>query len=145
MSDLKVYNADEVIVSFNGILIGKGAADGDFVSIEFDEDAFALAVGSQGEAARSRSNNRSATITITLMQTADENTLLNAMHVLDLTSPGGAGIGPLLVQDRNGQSLHFAEKAWIQKAPAAAFGREAGTREWVLRTGEMLPGVGGNF
>ena len=142
--DVKAYGPDEVTIVFGAIPISSGYADGDFCTVEFDEDAFSLQVGTDGEGARSKSNNRSATITISLMQTADANDLLSAQHQLDLNSAGGVGIVPLLIADRSGRSLYVAQKAWIQKMPGATFGREAGPREWVIRTNNLIAHTGGN-
>ncbi len=144
MANLKTYGGDEVSVVFAGIPITGGLADGDFLTIESDEDAFSLQIGTDGEGTRSKTNNRAATITLSLMQTADANDLLSAQHNLDLNSPGGAGVGPLFVKDNSGRSLYVAEKAWIQKAPTVTFGRDAGPREWVIRTHSLVRGDAGN-
>jgi len=142
--DVKNYAADEVVIAFGAIPVNSGYADGDFVSIEYDEDAFSLQIGTDGEAARSRTNNRAATITISLMQTSDANDLLSAQYNLDVNSAGGAGIVPLLITDTSGRSLFTAEKAWIQKLPDVTYSREAGPREWVIRTNNLVALVGGN-
>lgn len=141
---MKVYNADQVQIVVAGIPVTGGWGDGDFVSIESDEDAFSLVVGTDGEATRSRTNNKGATITLTLMQSSDVNDLLSALHALDVNSPGGAGIGPFFCRDGNGRSLYMAESCWIQKRPTAVFGREAGPREWVIRTDKLIAFDGGN-
>lgn len=138
MNDVKPYGPEEVVIAFGAIPIFAGYGDGDFCAIEYDEDSFSLQVGTDGEAARSKSNNRAATITITLMQTADANSLLQAQHNLDINSPGGAGIVPLLISDPSGNALYVAEKAWIQKAADVTFGREAQSREWVIRTNNLI-------
>lgn len=141
---LKTYSGDEVVLVVGNIPVSSGFADGTFVSVEFDEDAFTLTVGTDGEATRSKSNNRSATITITLMQTSDVNDLLSAQYLLDINSPGGAGLVPFLLKDTSGRSLFLAEQCWIQKAPAIEYGRESGTVEWTLRTSSLVPFFGGN-
>lgn len=144
MADLKIYGPDEVSIIFNGILVNEGLADGTFVKIEQDEDSFSLTVGTDGEATRSKTNNRSHTITFTVMQSSDCNDLLSAMHTLDINTPGGAGVGPLLIKDGSGSSIYVAEKSWIQKPPAAEFGREAGPREWTIRTNNLIRLDGSN-
>lgn len=141
---LKIYGPDQVSIVFNGIVISSGLADGTFVKIEQDEDTFSMVVGTDGEATRSKSNNRGHTISFFLMQTADANDLLSAMHTLDLTSAGGAGVGPLAVKDGSGRAIYLAEKAWIQKPPAVEFGREAASREWTLRTNNLVRTDAGN-
>lgn len=141
---MKVYNPDQVQVVIANIPVTEGLADGEFLRIEYDEDAFTLQVGTDGDATRSRSNNRAATITLTLMQSSPVNDALSALHNLDLNSPGGAGIGAFLCKDGSGRSMFAAEKCWIQKMPAAVYGREAGPREWVIRTNRLDALHGGN-
>ena len=91
-----------------------------------------------GEGARSKNNNRSATITFTLLQTSEANGFLAAQHNLDILSANGDGIGPLIVKDGSGNSLYTADLAWVRKPPIAEFGRDVGSREWVLETHELV-------
>jgi hypothetical protein len=140
---LRNYYADQVMVIAGPVLV-EGYADGSFVSIEQNEDAFALQVGTDGEACRSRTNNNSGTVTLTLGQWSASNDLLSALHAGDRLSPNGDGIVPLVVIDKSGRTLCAAEKAWIRKPPAVEFGREAGSREWVFETDNIVMGVGGN-
>lgn len=140
---LKTYDAGEVAVIFAGSPI-TGGADGDFVSIEQNEDSFALVMGSDGEGARSKSNNRSARITITVLSTSAANAFLSALHNTDIRTANGDGIAPLLIKDNSGFSLYTADKAWIVKPPTAAFSREIGTREWVLETHDLINNTAGN-
>ena len=121
-----------------------GLADGTFVSVVFNEDAYALTIGSDGEGTRSKTNNRSGRVTFTLMQSSESNDLLSALHNLDLNTPNGDGIGPLLVKDNSGRTLVTAASAWVVKHPDAEFGREAATREWIVETEELLAQHGGN-
>jgi hypothetical protein len=138
------YDPDRVSFIFAGVPV-EGFADGTFISVEQNEDAFVLAIGSDGEACRAKSNNRSAKITLTLLQTSRSNQLLTAFYQTDIISPSGDGIAPLLIKDNSGTSLHLAEKAWITKIPAATYAREAENREWVFETNELINNVGGAF
>jgi len=140
---LSTYDAKQVSVIVDGIIVD-GYADGAFVSIEQNEDQFSLQVGTDGDACRSKTNNRSGRITITLAQWSDSNILLSALHAGDVLSPSGDGIVPVLVMDKSGTTICAAEKAWIVKPPTVEFGREAGSREWVLETDNIVMGVGGN-
>jgi len=138
---LSTYNADKVSLIFNGIII-EGLADGSFVTVEQNEDAYSLQVGTDGDACRSQSNNYSGRITFTLGQWSVSNDLLSAMHNADLLT--GVAIGPLLVKDNSGTSLHVAEKAWIVRMPAGSFEREAVTREWIIETDRLIQHHGSN-
>lgn len=138
-----VYDAASVVVVFAGIPI-QGLSEDSVVEIAYNEDAFTLQMGVDGDGTRSKTNNRSAQVTMSLMQSSLTNDLLNAVHQIDLNTPNGLGIGPLLIKDLNGRSLHAAEKAWIMKSPDAAFGKEAGPREWVIETANLISTYGGN-
>ncbi len=140
---LKTYDANEVALVFANNLIS-GFADGTFVAVDQNEDSFSLVVGSDGEGARSKNNNRSATITFTLLQTADSNDVLAAAHNLDILSANGDGIGPLTVKDGSGRAIYHTDKAWVRKPPTAEFGREVGSREWVLETHDLVNLTAGN-
>ncbi len=140
---LKTYDPNEVSLIFAGAPIS-GFADGTFVSVDQNEDSFSLVVGSDGEGARSKNNNRSATLTFTLLQTSESNAFLAAAHNADILSANGDGIGPVLVKDGSGNSLYTADKAWVRKPPTAEFGREVGSREWVLETHDLVNVTAGN-
>jgi len=115
------------------------------VTVEQNEDSFVLSVGVDGEGTRAKSNNRSGTVTVVLAQSSASNALLSAVHNLDINTPNGDGIGPLLIADRSGTSLYEAENAWTRKPPAAEFGRDgAATREWVFETENLVQLHGGN-
>lgn len=140
---LTTYAGDEVLFVF-GPVIASGYGPDTFVTVERNEDAFTLQVGADGESTRSKSNNRSATITLTLLQGSAANAQLSAIHALDQATPAGDGVLPLLVKDNSGNSLHLAEKAWIRKAPASAYGRESDVREWVFETANLVDAPAGN-
>jgi len=140
---LHTYDAAQVAIVFAGIPVD-GFADGTFLSVEQNEDSFSLQVGTDGEGCRSKSNNRSGRVTFTLGQWSKTNDLLSALHQLDINTPNGDGIGPLLIKDLSGTSLDAAEKAWIVKPPAAAFAREAESREWIIETHELQQFHGSN-
>ena len=139
---LKTYSADEVAVIFGGLDLNSGAGPDEFLSIEYDEDDFSLQIGVDGEGARSKTNNRSATITVTLMQTSNINAALSAANSADRNTPGGI-VHPLLITLLTSlvagatTDKFVAVTAWIQKSPTRAYGRETGTREWVIRTDKL--------
>jgi hypothetical protein len=140
---MHTYSADEVIVTFGPVILS-GFADGTFISVEQNEDAFTLMVGADGDSCRAKSNNRSGRMTATLLQSSAVNDLLSAIYNVDINSPSGDGINPLLVKDNTGRTLHAAEKAWITKIPNTTFARETESREWVFETDNMQFFLGGN-
>ena len=141
---LKIYDANEVTIFIAGIPIDSGFGDGEFLRIEQDSDDFTDVVGTDGEVTRSKTNDRRATITLILMQSSSGNAVLSALNLLDKKVGNGAGVGPFLVRDKQGTSLYSASKCWIAKPPNAAFGREAGPREWKVRVADLERLDGGN-
>lgn len=139
----KIYDADQVSVNIAGIPVTGGYADGEFIRIEFETDAFTDVVGTDGEVTRSKTNDRRATATLSLMQTADANNLLAALHQADRNAPNGAGVGAFLVRDRQGTAIYTGSECWISKPPDATFDREATPREWVVRIAHLEDFTGG--
>jgi hypothetical protein len=140
---MKVYDPDQVTVSFAGILM-QGFADGSFVTVVQESDDFTDVVGTDGEVSRSKTNDRRATVTIKLMQTSAVNTLLSAISNRDRDTPGGAGIGQLMIRDRQGSAIYRADRAWISKPPDVDFDRGAVSREWTIRCAKLERVDGGN-
>lgn len=136
------YDPAYVVASFLGIPLS-GYADGTFIAVERNTESFTLMVGAGGEAARARSRNSSGKITFTLLATSPVNDLLSAVWQADELS--GAGVGPCFVKDVGGTTLCLANNAWIQKVPKIEYGKEVGTREWVLECESISIKVGGTL
>ena len=137
----KTYDPSQVAIIVGGFQV-TGFADGTFLSVERNADNFALYVGTDGEGTRAKSNNKSGRMTFTLAQSSDANAFLSALATADELS--NSGIVPVLVKDNSGTSLYSAETAWIVKHSPAEFGREVGTREWILETDNLAVFTGGN-
>jgi hypothetical protein len=140
---LKVYDPKGVLIIFAGVPIsGKGETQ--FLSVETNQPTWAMSVGVSGEAARARSNDRSGRVTITLIQSSIVNDVLSALANVDANTPGGDGVGPLLIKDLSGRTLVSAAHAWIVKPADVGFAVEASERQWVIETPELQIFVGGN-
>lgn len=139
----KFYDADQITVVIAGIPIS-GYADGEFLTIEQEADAFSDVVGTDGEVTRSKTKDYRATATLKLMQSSDSNDLLSTLYNTDRQASNGAGVGAFLVRDRNGRALYTSEACWIQKAPDVSFDRTPTAREWVIRIADLLRFDGGN-
>jgi hypothetical protein len=140
----RIYDANEVQIAFGGIPI-EGYADGDFITITHESDAFVSVVGSDGSVARSKTNDHRATVELRLMNTSPTNAALSALYQADINAPGGAGIGAFLCVDLNGTSLYTAGNAWIKRAPDPVFGREPNERVWLLEVDNLRDFTGGNI
>jgi len=138
---VKTYDPSQVALIVGGFNI-TGFADGSFVTVARNADAFALYVGTDGEGTRAKSNNKSGRITITLAQSSDSNAILSGIASLDELSNNG--VVPVLVKDSSGLSLYAAETAWIVKSPDSEFGKELGSREWIIETDNLAMFVAGN-
>jgi hypothetical protein len=126
------WDASQLVMVFMGIGVSTGFDEDDFLDMEPEAETFGHKVGADGEVARFRNNNRVNKLTLKLLQTSVANSLLSAIANLDQNTPGGAGIGPCLIQDLQGTTLFAAQFCWISKRPKRTFGREVKTREWEL-------------
>lgn len=141
MAGVYNYASDEVQIVVGGVTM-TGLADGTFVSISRDEQAFTKVTGADGSTSRSKSANRAGTITITLKQTSPSNDVLTGFMLAD--EQNSDGIVPVMVKDTGGRTLSYASAAWVQQAPDQDFGKEINEREWVLDCARIDMFVGGN-
>lgn len=140
---LGTYDPAEVSLVAAGVPIS-GFAPGTFITVEYNEDAYSLTVGSAGDACRARTNNNSARITFTLLQSSISNPLLSAAHTLDRLTPAGDGVLPSGIKDNSGTTLIAAESSWIVKYANVEFSNEVTNREWVIETDYLNTLVGSN-
>lgn len=135
------YAADAVQIIVGGVPIS-GLADGTFVNISRDEQAYTKTTGADGTTSRARTGNRAGSITITLQQTSPSNDVLSGFMAAD--EAGDQGVVPVLVKDTSGRSLHYASAAWVQQAPDSEYAKEINEREWALDCARIDSFVGGN-
>lgn len=136
------YAAEKVIVTVGGVIVS-GFDDGDFIDVHYVNDRYMSKAGADGEVGRSKNADRLGEITITLSATSKANDELSA--IFNLAQLGG--IDPPLpfgVADLSGRSFASASKAWIKTSPAMIFGKEIGSREWVLEAADLVMSIGGN-
>jgi len=129
-NNLKIYDADQITAILVGVLVDSGFNDGEFLKIEMADDAFKSKVCTDGEVIWSKTNNNLAKVTLTTMQTSDANPKLSAIHELDKKTPGGKGVAPWMIRDRQGTSLYSGRFSRITKAPDTSFDRDPTPREW---------------
>lgn len=138
---LRTYDPAQVIITVGGIPMS-GFADGTFLLVDRDENAFTKVTGADGTSTRVKSNNRSGTMTLTLKQSSPSNDILSGFAALDEIS--NAGVVPVLIKDLSGNSLFFSATGWVQKFPASEFGKEINNREWILDLVDVDMFVGSN-
>jgi len=138
---LRTYNPASVIISIGGVPMS-GFADGTFLMIERDEDAFTKVTGADGYTTRVKSNNRCGSLTLTLKQSSPSNDVLSGFANLDELS--NAGVVPILIRDISGTSTYFSATGWIRKYPSSEFAKELSNREWILDLADLDVFVGSN-
>ena len=124
-----------------GTHIAEGFADGTFINLERNRDAFTLTKGASGEGARAKSNDKSARCTLTVMQSSLTNDYLSGIATADETSNGGQI--PFLLKDNNGSTVAEGTACWVVKKPAVEYSNEITNREWVLEIDNCDILVGG--
>lgn len=136
------YDPKEVIININGIPIS-GFADGTFINVSREKDAFTKVIGSDGVQSRAKSNDRSGMIVLTLVQTSASNDTLSALAIADEVQ--NAGVAAIIVKDVGGRSTFISGNGWVRKMPDSEFSNEITNREWTLDMAEVDIFVGGTF
>lgn len=130
---------------FSCIIGGKimsGFADGTFIKLTMNTDAFSLKVGVDGEGTRAKSNDYSGKLEITLMQSSGSNDDLSAIAIADRLT--NAGAVPCIVKDGSGQTVASCVTGWVMKFPDTEFAKEVSTRTWTIETDNLNLLIGGN-
>jgi len=131
---VETYDPKKVIMTLGGVPI-TGYADGTFVQIDPNGDAFTKKVGADGEVVREKSNDNTHTIQITLLQSSDSNRYLQTVFKADKLT--GRGMLPLSFTDLNTMEAKFWPQAWISIEPATGRAKETTDVQWTLQTGQI--------
>lgn len=134
------YDPDKVKLIFAGFEV-YGYGDGTTISVDKDEDTYTKKTGATGHTTRVRSRNAGGKVTVTLEQSSSCNDLFSAFHTADLV--GNYSISPLLIKEINGTTSVAAPEAWIMKVTPVEYGKDAGTRTWVIDCADMVVFAGG--
>jgi len=133
MADTKTYDPSQVVVIVGGSIVKSWNT----VTAARDEENFMMTVGTQGEATRTKNANKMGVLTLVLPQASVDNAVLSAFF------NSGAQIS-VSVTDKSGVSLHVIPEATVTKSPDAAYGKEAGEYEWLIRGNLSIHVLGGN-
>jgi hypothetical protein len=134
----KQYDASQVDIVINGILINSGFASGEFLTLKQSAPDYKKYVGADGEVTRSRTNDRSGEMEVKLAQTSSGNSFLTALSNADILSKNGAGVGALLIRDKlSGACIYTAGKCWIAKPPDVTFDADTTPRTWMLEFADL--------
>lgn len=138
---MKTYDPAQIVVTLGPYLIS-GFAEGTFVKVSRDEDAFLKKVGVDGESARARNKNRAGSVELTLLQSSASNDTLSSIALADELA--GQGVYPLMIKDLQGTTLVMAPNAWVKKVADVEEAKEITDRAWVLDCASPLQmNVGG--
>lgn len=143
MPDLTVrsYDPKQVVVTF-GPTVLTGYAEGTFIKIARNGNAFEKSRGADGSVDRVNKNALDYTVTLTLKQTSPINAILAGLLLADQLT--NSGTLPLVVKDLGGATLFTAAQAWIAKDPDQEFSDSLTNREWTFETGVAANLIGGN-
>ena len=143
MPDLTVrtYDPKQITVTFGPTII-TDFAEGTFVKVARNGNAFEKQRGADGSVDRINKNALDFTVNFTLKQTSPINAVLSGVMLADQLS--NSGTLPLVVKDLGGSTLFTAAQAWIAKDPDMEFGDTLGSREWTFETGPAANLIGGN-
>jgi hypothetical protein len=131
---VKTYDPSQVSVIIGGSIIKSWET----VKAGRDNDRFKFTEGTSGEVTRTKNASLMGTITLTLPQASADNATLSAFEV-------AGTLIPCMVVDKGGTSLHTMPEGTIVKVPDAEYGKDAGTREWIIKGEITDPSiVGGN-
>jgi hypothetical protein len=142
MAQGQTFQYDPSQVAFNvGGQDTTGFAEGTFIKVARNKEAFTTVVGSDGEVTRVKSVDLSGTITVTLQQSSPSNDYFSSLATADERTSTGAI--PLYMKDSNGTTVVKCKVGWVKKKPDSEFSNTNSTREWIFETGNLQYDVGG--
>ena len=146
MASFGLYAGNEVTIKL-GIIDLKDMRADTFINVRADEESFGVIKGSDGSVTRYATHNTLMHVDVTLKRSSAENAKLSALHQLDRSTAGGAGVTTFLMKDANGTDLLGSSRAWISGFTEASPGKDlAGDVTWTI-TMQVLEGayiLGGN-
>lgn len=132
MGQTNSYDFKDVQIIINGAIVLDGFGEGE-VTIAMDEDEVGDTVGLDGEAAIWASNNKKGSITFPSLQTSRMNTILQGFVNLN-RARFGAGFFSVMVKNKRTGTKDYSPVAYVTKSADNTHSKEAGSREWVIRT-----------
>lgn len=122
----------------------EGYGDGDGVSVSRATAATSDSVGADGTVTVSFMADDRADITLVIARGSQTNKLLYEILKSQKERKRVRAFAFLMRRNFDGEEILAADACWIQQEPDQTFGAEAGSLEWVLRTGKLRsyePGI----
>jgi hypothetical protein len=138
---MKTYAPEEVSLILDGNIIS-GFAEGTFISVARDEDAFTYVASTSGGGTRTKNANKAGKITFTLQQSSESNSVCSALLKKDEDTSDA--LFPVLCRDNSGSDLHKAEVGYLVKAPQSDYAKELSNREYIVQCENLEMFLGGN-
>ena len=131
---MQTYDPQLFSIEVAGLTIN-GFADGTFIKAMFNEDAYTIKIGADGQGVRVRNANSSGRFEITLLPSSPANATLAALSIMDRLT--GKGAVPVFILDGSGTATASATKAWIIKQADLERAKEMGDVTWTMETLNM--------
>lgn len=137
MGLLKEYDPKNVIITWDGVTLNEGIAEGTFVAIARTTRTWTHNTGGDGGTTRVKGNDRTGTATLTLRMGSATNEALASRAQDEELDPPVSHVAPLLIKDFDGVTLHSDAEAHLDGPANDEFATTEGNREWVL----LLPNL----
>jgi hypothetical protein len=139
MVDIVTYSPSQVTLVIDDYqLVGW-----DTISIAKTSPSFITIPGIRGKHTRVPNTDKSCTIQIGLIQTSKANSILSAVHALDIEQ--GTGKLSVMLKDNSGESVFSSSDAYIVSYPDVSFSAGFEYRQWNIFCQTVLDyKVGGN-
>lgn len=140
----ETYSPKNMIMTVNGVQL-TGFGDTDMVTISLDEAKFTKYVSVDGQVARSHNVADTGRFVFTLNQTSAANQVLSGLLALDTAEASGNNVFSVAVRDQNSDgTFYLGTDCWIEGMPESSFGKEIGTREWVIEARKIRYSIAGS-
>lgn len=138
---LWTYSPEEVVVIVLGVPL-EGMQEESFVSLRRDSPLFTTTTTADGRVIRTFNPKELWEIRFNLLQASPSNGFLNKLMLVDKATRRGKF--PVVIKDGMGGTLAFSTTTWIEELPEIVYGTESESREWVLKSANMIVNIDGN-
>ena len=137
------YSPKRMIISIAGTQI-TGFGDSDMLTVSLDEDKFVKYTSVDGEVSRSFNVPDTGRFVLTLNQTSQANSTLSGLLTADVFDNTGNLTFPVAIRDQNSEgTFYLGTDCWVVGMPESGFGKEIGTREWVIDASKIRYAITG--
>ncbi len=139
---LKFWDPDQFDLIIGPFVIS-GYAEGSGIEFEEDGPRFITVKGLDGQVVRSKVLAKVASFTVHVMNTSSSNDVLSGLHITDVAAPGGAGVVPVALRDKNGSTVIASPTGWVEGLPKITLADKAQDTPWKIVITDYVPFIGG--